>query len=212
MDWADVTDSILADVAPAVVGIGGGEGKGTGLVVAKDVIVVHSHHFLGAGESPVGGIVGRQAQAAFMDGRTATGAIVADDGDFALLSADTSAIAPPPWSQSLAHLKVGMEICAVGRAPGGGPRLTFGRISVLGCPYRRPLGRLIPNGIEHTAPLGRNAFGSPIIVDKAGRLIGLNGHRRDDGIFNVATPADAELARRIAEMTGNARARIEKLG
>ena len=73
-------------------------------------------------------------------------------------------------------------------AGGGGVRVTFGTVSSLGRNFRGPRGRLITDGIEHTAPLGRGSSGGPL-VDPEGRLLGINTHRPGDGLY-LALPAD----------------------
>lgn len=199
-DWEDRARAILEQVGPAVVGVGRGEGSGTGLVVGPGWIVAHAHHLLGAGESVSASLLGRRTDVIFMGGRKTIGAVAADDGDFAILQADTADVRSPQWRPAEAPIAPGAPVCAVGRAPPALCRLTFGRVSSVGCEFKRPLGRVVQGAIEHTAPLGRNAWGSPIIVDADGRLMGLNAHRRDDGAFNIAVPADADLRERIDAM------------
>jgi serine protease Do len=74
-------------------------------------------------------------------------------------------------------------------------RVTFGTISSVGRSFRGPRGRLITDGIEHTAPMGRGSSGGPL-VDPEGRLLAINTHRPGDGLY-LALPATEARRSRI---------------
>jgi len=79
-------------------------------------------------------------------------------------------------------------------AGGGGVRVTFGTISSVGRSFRGPRGRLITDGVEHTAPIGRGSSGGPL-VDLDGRLLAINTHRPGDGLYLALPVTEARRAR-----------------
>jgi serine protease Do len=68
-------------------------------------------------------------------------------------------------------------------------------VTATGRSFRGPRGRRIGGSIEHSAPLPRGASGGPL-VDREGRLLGLNAVRMEGGLL-LAVPADAALAARV---------------
>lgn len=192
---------VSGQAAPAVVRIGRGWGRGSGLVVADGVVVTNAHN-----------LRGQEATVTFADGRTATGAVtgVDVDGDLAVLTVDTSGVTPLPWDPSVAEVKVGTPVWALSAIPGGGVRVTVGTVSAVGQHFRGPRGRHIAGSLEHTAPLVRGSSGGPI-VDSDGRLIGINTHRLDGG-FYLAVPAGADLKARVDALARGESPRRARLG
>ncbi|MDA8043879.1 MAG: S1C family serine protease [Actinomycetota bacterium] len=184
-EWEAVVARVAAVTGPGAVRIGRDGGRGAGVVV-RDGLVVTSAHNLRGGTVTV----------SFAGGRSMTGQVRAADveGDLAVVEADTAGTTPVPWEPSTARL--GQVVLAVGpgRARGTG-RVTVGRISAVDVAFRGPRGRLIENGFEHTALVGRGSSGGPV-VDAGGRLVGINTHRPEDGLY-LAIPADQALADRV---------------
>ena len=173
---------ILGKVGPSVVRLGGWRG-GAGVVVANGTILTNAHN-----------VRGDSTTVTFADGRQAEATLagVDFDGDLAVLSVDTGAAPAVEWSDRSAT--IGTAAFAV-TTNGSGNRATFGFVSSIARSFRGPRGRRISGSIEHTAPLAPGSSGSPL-VDRAGKLIGLNTNRVGDG-FYLALPADAALKSRI---------------
>ncbi|HXY95200.1 MAG TPA: S1C family serine protease, partial [Acidimicrobiia bacterium] len=107
---------------------------------------------------------------------------------------DTGGGAPIAWGVD-APVGVGTPVWTVVNVAGSGLRVTVGTVSGLGRAFRSPTGRLIGDGLEHTALLGRGSSGSPV-VDSEGRLLAINTHRLGDG-FYLAVPATDALRARV---------------
>ena len=171
---------------PGVVRIGRDGGRGAGFVVRDGQVVTSAHNLRGP-----------TVTVSFADGRVATGEVsgVDAEGDLAVIAVDTTGAPPLRWEPTAVTL--GQPVFAV--APGrGATRVTFGTVSAVGAAFRGPRGRLITDGFEHTAPLGRGSSGGPV-VDADGNLVGINTHRPGDG-FYLAVPAGPALAERIAAL------------
>jgi len=177
--------TILDKVGPSVVRLGGWRG-GAGVVVGSGTILTNAHN-----------VRGDSTTVTFADGRQAEAQLsgVDVDGDLAVLSVDTAAAPALEWSDRFAT--IGTAIFAV-TTNGSGTRATFGFVSSVARSFRGPRGRRISGSIEHTAPLAPGSSGSPL-VDRDGRLIGLNTNRVGDG-FYLALPADEALKSRIASL------------
>jgi serine protease Do len=185
-ELTDATGRVLASSAPAVVRIGRAGGRGAGIVVGSGVVVTSAHN-----------LRGEESTVTFADGRSATGTVKGTDadGDLAVLTVDTGNVTPITWAESV-PVALGAPVFALALPAGGsGPRVTFGTVSAVGRSFRGPRGRVISDGLEHTAPLGRGSSGGPI-VDAEGRLVAINTHRTGDG-FYLALPATASLRSRV---------------
>jgi serine protease Do len=171
-------------VGPAVVGLGRGWGRGSGVVIADGAVLTTAHN-----------LRGEQVTVVFADGRRETGEVagVDADGDVAVVSVDTGDAEPVEWGDP-AGLDAGSVVLALANPGGRGLRTTLGLVSSVGSSLRGPRGRRIRGTIEHTAPLPRGSSGGPL-VDPEGRLLGLNAVRMDGGLI-VALPADAALRER----------------
>jgi serine protease Do len=182
-------------VGPAVVGLGRGWGRGSGVVVAPGQVLTVAHV-----------LRGDEVAVVFGDGRTAEGRVAGADPDVdvAVIAVDTGDSEPVAWSDQTPA--AGAPVLALANPGGRGLRTTFGLVSATGRGFRGPRGRRVAGSIEHTAPLPRGSSGGPL-VDPAGNLLGLNAVRRDGG-FILALPADTALRRRAGELArGEAPAR-----
>jgi serine protease Do len=176
---------VAETVAPSIVRIGRGWGRGAGIVVAEGAVLTNAHN-----------LRGDETTVTFADGRSATGTVAGldGDGDLAVIRVDTGSTPVIAWAAG-GGVVVGSPVFAVTTSPGYGVRVTFGLVSSVGQAFRGPRGRRIAGSIEHTAPLVRGSSGGPI-VDAGGALLGVNTNRIGDG-FYLALPADAELRRRV---------------
>jgi S1-C subfamily serine protease len=172
-------------VAAAVVGVGNGWRGGSGVVIAKGLVLTNAHNLRGEGVGVT-----------FSDGREVQGQLagVDVDGDIAVVKADTGNVKPITWDGASAP-KLGQAVFAVSNPRGQGARVTFGLVSGVEREFRGPRGRRIRGSIEHTAPLSPGSSGGPI-VNAAGQLQGINTNRLGDG-FYLALPADDALRQRV---------------
>jgi serine protease Do len=176
-------------VGPAVVGLGRGWGRGSGVVIAPGQVLTVAHV-----------LRGDEIAVVFEDGRTAEGRVAGSDPDLdvAVVAVETGDIAPIAWEPRSEPPAAGAPVLALANPGGRGLRTTFGLVSATGRGFRGPRGRRVAGSIEHTAPLPRGSSGGPL-VDPDGNLLGLNAVRRDGG-FILALPADAALRRRAEEL------------
>src|SRR5919202_1892260 len=176
--------AVVDRVGPAVVGLGRGWGRGSGVVMAPGTVLTNAHN-----------LRGDEVTATFADGRVETGTVagVDVDGDLAVIAVDTGD-AEPVEPGDPGALAIGAPVFALANPGGRGLRATFGLVSSTGRSFRGPRGRRVRGSIEHTAPLPRGSSGGPL-VDAVGRLLGLNSVRMDGGLI-LALPADAALRER----------------
>src|ERR687896_855709 len=177
-----------AGVGPAVVGLGRGWGRGSGVVIAPGQVLTVAHV-----------LRGDRLAVTFADGRTEEGRVAGSDPDLdvAVVTVDTGDATPVAWNPAEPPA-AGAPVLALANPGGRGLRTTFGLVSATGRSFRGPRGRRVAGSIEHTAPLPRGSSGGPL-VDTEGNLLGLNAVRRDGG-FILALPADAALRRRADEL------------
>jgi serine protease Do len=209
--------TVAERVGPAVVGLGRGWSRGSGVVVAPGRVLTAAH-----------ALRGDQVAVAFLDGRTAEGRVAGADTDLdiAVVLADTGDAAPVEWAPAAGAPALGAAgAAALGERPAGAPapalgavvfalanpggsglRVTFGTVSATGRGFRGPRGRRITGSIEHTAPLPRGSSGGPL-VDPDGRLLGLNAVRREGGLI-LAVPVDAARVEALAAGEAPARPRL----
>jgi serine protease Do len=183
----EVTQAVRAvseNVGPAVVGLGRGWGRGSGVVIAAGSVLTTAHN-----------VRGEEVTVTFADGRREKGSVAGVDaeGDLAVVAVDTGEVEPVEWGEP-DSLGAGSVVLALANPGGRGLRTTLGLVSAVGARLRGPRGRRIRGTIEHTAPLPRGSAGGPL-VDPDGRLLGLNAVRMDGGLI-VALPADAALRER----------------
>ena len=190
---------VVDKVAPAVVRIGAGGGRGAGVVVADGLVLTNAHNLRGA-----------ETTVTFSDGQSLTGQVrgVDADGDLAVVAVDTATRGAIAWAA--ADASVGTPVFAVTTKGEQGARVTFGLVSAVGQAFRGPRGRRITGSLEHTAPLTRGSSGTPV-VDGEGRLLGLNTNRLGEG-FYLAIPADADLRSRVDALTRGEAPERKRLG
>ena len=183
--------TIARDVGPAVVGLGRGWSRGSGVVTATGQVLTNAHN-----------LRGEDVAVTFLDGRSGAGRVVgADlDGDLAVIDVDTGDVSPVEWLPRECATSIGSPVFAVANPGGRGLRVTLGMVSSTDRSFRTRRGRRVSGSIEHTAPLPRGSSGGPL-VDAQGRLLGLNTVRVDGGLI-LALPADAELRERVDALGG----------
>lgn len=190
-------EAVAAGAAGSVVRLGRWRG-GAGVVIGPGAILTNAHN-----------VRGDTTTVFFADGREAEARVagVDADGDLAVLSADTGSVPPIEWSARTPA--IGTAVFAV-TANGSGSRVTFGYVSSVARAFRGPRGRRISGSVEHTAPLAPGSSGSPL-VDRDGRLLGLNTNRVGGG-FYLALPADEALRGRIGALQRGESAERPRLG
>jgi serine protease Do len=174
-------------IAPSVVRVGRGPGRGNGIVIGPGQVATNAHNLRGPG-----------SLVTFAGGRQVVGTPAAADadGDIAVLEVDTGDAPAVRWSEG--PLEQGEVVFAVSRASAGGDRVSFGIVSQVAASFQGPRGRRITGSFEHTAPLPRGSSGSPV-VRADGSVVGLNTHRLGDG-FYLALTGGADLGQRLAKL------------
>jgi serine protease Do len=181
----DAIAGTVAQVGPAVVGLGRGWGHGSGVVIADGAVLTSAHN-----------IRREEVTVTFADGRRATGTVTGTDTDLDLAvvdvdTGDTPAVRWEPGDEP----GIGAAVVALANPGGRGLRATLGFVSSAGRSFRGPRGRRIRGAIEHTAPLPRGSSGGPL-VDTDGNLLGVNSLRMDGGLI-LAVPAGAAVKERV---------------
>src|SRR4051794_41741751 len=181
-------------LGPAVVGLGRGWGRGSGVVTAPGTVLTNAHNLRGT-----------EVTVTFANGRREAGSVagVDADGDLAVIAVETGDVEPVEFGDPDA-LGIGSVVVALANPGGRGLRATLGLVSATGRSFRGPRGRRIRGSIEHTAPLPRGSSGGPL-ADTEGRLLGLNSVRMDGGLI-LALPADAAMRRRAEALATGAAA------
>jgi serine protease Do len=183
--------AVAERVGPAVVGLGPGGGRGSGVVIADGRVLTNAHV-----------LRGEEVAVRRADGEVALGRVAAlDDAlDVAVVAVDTGGAPAVDWDAgAVEELRAGRAVFALANPGGRGLRTTFGLVTATGRSFRGPGGRRIGGSIEHSAPLPRGSSGGPL-VDAAGRLLGINSVRMEGGLL-LALPADATL-RAVADKLG----------
>ncbi|MCU0308863.1 MAG: PDZ domain-containing protein [Thermoleophilia bacterium] len=185
---------IGAAVGPAVVGIGRGWGRGTGVVVAPGRVL-----------AGLRATAGDEVEVVRGDGAGAGARVAGADPEsgLAVLEMDTGGVVPVGWDPAAPPVAAGRSVFALARPGGRALRVSWGLVTSAEAGVRGPRGRMLRGVVEHTAPLPRGSAGAPL-VDVSGRLVGVSVLRMDAGLI-LAVPADAALAARIEAMaTGQA--------
>src|SRR5436305_763795 len=187
-ELTESVQEVAEKVGSAVVGLGRGYGRGSGVVVASGRVVTNAHN-----------IRGDEISVTFDDGRTEAGELAgADpDGDLAVIAVDTGDVTPVEIGAD-DELQPGSVVFALANAGGRGLRTTLGLVSATERSFRGPRGRRFRGGIEHTALLPRGSSGGPL-VDVDGRLVGINTVRGAGGLI-LALAADADFAERVESL------------
>src|SRR6476469_55039 len=120
-------------LGPAVVGLGRGWGRGSGVVIGEGAVLTTAHN-----------LRGDQVTVVFADGRRETGAVAGVDAeaDVAVVSVDTGDAAPIEWGEP-GELGPGSVVLALANPGGRGLRTTLGLVSSIGSRLRGPRGRRI---------------------------------------------------------------------
>src|SRR5918996_2953679 len=174
-------------VGPTVVGLGGGWGRGSGVVIGEGRVLTNAHVLRGDEVAVRRG-----------DGEVAIGRVAGLDEalDVAVIAVETGDAPAIAWEPAAVEdLRAGQAVFALADPGGRGLRTTFGLVTATGRSFRGPRGRRIGGSIEHSAPLPRGSSGGPL-VDAEGRLLGINSVRMEGGLL-LALPADAALHARI---------------
>jgi serine protease Do len=189
-------------VGPAVVGLGRGWGRGSGVVIGDGQVLTCAHV-----------LRGDEVAVTFGDGRTEHGRVTGADADLdlAAIAVETGDAPVVAWEpERVGSLALGSPVLALADPSGRGLRVTFGLVSATGRSFRGPGGRRIGGSIEHSAPLPRGSSGGPL-VDLDGHLLGLNAVRREGGLI-LAVPADESVRTRVAALARGEAAGRPRLG
>src|SRR5215208_4927100 len=199
MDVLDALQTAVKNAAetvgPAVVGLGRGWGRGSGVIYDVGHVLTCAHV-----------LRGEEVAVTFRDRRTEHGRVTGADTDLdlAVIAVETGDSPPVAWEpDAVASTELGAPVLALADPGGRGLRTTFGLVSATDRSFRGPRGRRIGGSIEHSAPLPRGSSGGPL-VDADGRLLGINSVRMEGGLL-LALPADAPL-RGVAEALGRGEA------
>jgi S1-C subfamily serine protease len=195
----DTLQSAVARHGPAVVGVGRGWGRGSGVVIAPGRVLASAH-----------AIRGDDVIATFADGGRREGRVLGSDPDLdvTVVEVDTGDTEPLAWSDR--EPSPGQAVVALANPGGHGLRVSLGFISSVGRSFRGPRGRRIAGAIEHTAALPRGSSGGPLL-DPAGGLLGLNAVRADGGLI-LALHGDAGIRDRVAALSRGEAPQRPRLG
>ena len=183
-------EDIAARIGPSVVGLQEGSRGGSGVLVAPGIVATLARNVHGDDLTLVTG-----------DGATHDATVLGIDPSVDLAVLRTGATAPfAAWSTAAEPPRLGVKVYALADPGGRGLRVTSGSVASAPRGVRGPAGRLIPDAVEHTAPLPRGAGGGPL-VDRSGAIVGLNALRRAGGLL-LAWPATALRDRAIALAAG----------
>jgi serine protease Do len=193
--------TVAAGAGPAVVGLGGHWGQGSGVVVASGLVLTNAHNV-----SP------DRATVTFADGRVEQVGVVGIDldSDLALLDANTGEISPISWQPDEVAPAIGMPVVGLANPGGRGLRATLGLIAAAERSFRTARGRRMEGGFEHTALAPPGASGGPV-MDLEGRLLGINTRRLGRG-FYLAQSADAGLRATLDGLQSGERSEPRRLG
>src|SRR5215208_5464696 len=189
-------------VGPAVVGLGRGWGRGSGVVIGDGQVLTCAHV-----------LRGDEVAVTFGDGRTEHGRVTGADADLdlAVIAVETGDAPVVAWEpERVGALALGSPVLALADPSGRGLRVTFGLVSATGRSFRGPGGRRLGGSIEHSAPLPRGSSGGPL-VDADGRLLGLNVVRREGGLI-LAVAAEEAVRERVAALARGEAAGRPRLG
>jgi S1-C subfamily serine protease len=169
------------------------------VVVAQNRVLTNAHN-----------LRDRTTSVSFGDGREVQASAVGVDvdGDLAVLEVDTGEVVPLTWGDP-GEAAPGRLVYAAARSRSG-VRTTVGLVTATEQDLRGPRGRRITGSIEHTAPLPRGSSGGPVL-DREGRLLGLNTRRLGEGFYS-ALPADEALRARVESLAAGEAPSRRRLG
>src|SRR3954462_11819529 len=110
--------AVVERVGPAVVGLGRGWGRGSGVVVSAGHVVTNAHN-----------LRGDEVTVTFADGRTEAGDVagVDADGDIAVIEVETGDVEPVAFADDV-DLGPGSVVFALANPGGRGLRATLGLV------------------------------------------------------------------------------------
>jgi serine protease Do len=185
-EFQDAIAGAAERVGPAVVGLGRGWGRGSGVLIEGGRVLTNAHN-----------LRSEEVTVSFADGRRDSGRVtgVDPDLDLAVISVEPGDAPAIRWTPREEPPSIGTPVVALANPGGRGLRATLGFVSASDRSFRGPRGRRIRGAIEHTAPLPRGSSGGPL-VDAGGELLGLNTVRLEGGLI-LALAADRAVADRV---------------
>ena len=191
LDELSTTARTVATTAGTAIVSIGQDARGTGIVIGTNTVLTNAHNL----RNPTVAVT-------FQGGRQVQGRVTAVDADtdLAVIEVDTTDPATGASPSLLwAEIAPAAGDIVFALSPSlHGPRVSFGMVSGVDRSFSGPRGREITGSIEHTAPLLRGASGGPLL-DRSGRLIGINTHRLGEG-FYLALPGDASTKAKIVRL------------
>jgi serine protease Do len=193
--------AVAERAGPAVVGLGRGWGRGSGVVIAPGHVLTCAHN-----------LRGEEVTVVRADGERTGARVSATDLelDLAVLDLDTGDAPAVEWPEDADAPALGTPVVALADPGGRGLRATLGFVTVTGRRFRGPRGRRVEGAIEHSAPLPRGSSGGPL-VDTEGRLLGINSIRMEGGLI-LAVPATAAIRDRLLGLAEGQAAWPPRLG
>lgn len=191
--FQQISDALAAAVEAVSPGIVRVEARrrlpATGIVWARDGLIVTAHHVVEQDDTLRLGLHGGQTVTATLVGRDPT-------TDLAVLRATTSELVPPVWAEAdVSSLRVGHLALVLGR-PGRSVQATLGIMSTLGESWRTPAGGLLDHYIQTDVVMYPGFSGGPL-VNAAGQIVGLN----TSGLLRgLSLTVPVATIRRVVEM------------
>jgi serine protease Do len=190
----EIIGRLAEQAGAAVVGIRGRARGGSGVVVGAGRVLTLARN-----------LRRDEVSVAFGAGREESGRVLGVDPDLGIAVVEVATDESPAleWAEDAAPA-IGTAVFAAADPRGRGLRMTAGAVTSSPRSVRGPRGRLLEGLIEHTAPLPRGSGGGPLL-DRDGRVLGLNAVRVDDGLI-LALPGAAIRARIDELAAGRSRA------